>query len=58
MKKRKTHDQPAPDFKNDPFRALKKIAPRPYSAGTKPSSPRAEHAKSKEDDSVLFLRAI
>jgi DNA-nicking Smr family endonuclease len=58
MKKKKTHNQPTPDFKNDPFGALKKFAPRPYSAGTKPPPPHAEHAKNREDDSAFFLRAV
>jgi DNA-nicking Smr family endonuclease len=58
MKKRKPPDQPAPDFRNQPFRALKSFAPRVDSAEKKESVPRVEHAKSKEDDSTLFLRAI
>ena len=58
MKKRKRPDQPAPDFANEPFRALKSFTPRPRLSDIKESAPRVERAKSQEGDADLFLRAI
>lgn len=58
MKKDKTSDKPAADFKNSPFRSLKGLAPHPapQQPGAAPSVPAPKNQT--EDDGALFLRAM
>jgi DNA-nicking Smr family endonuclease len=58
MKKRKKQDLLFPDFKNNPFKALKRFTPQPVAAKNKAAVPRVQSEKSDEDDTALFFRAI
>lgn len=54
MKTRKSSEQPSPNFKNNPFKSLKGIAPQP----AKDPAPPRKRTEQTEDDSELFLRAV
>jgi DNA-nicking Smr family endonuclease len=59
MKKNKSSEQPPADFKNNPFKSLKGVAPLPPSGAKQhvPSPMRTRTAAGDEDESSLFLRA-
>ncbi len=54
MKKRKSSEQPSPNFKNSPFKSLKGFTPQ---SSKDPAPPRKE-TEQTEDDSELFFRAV
>ncbi|HEX9113748.1 MAG TPA: Smr/MutS family protein [Nitrospirota bacterium] len=57
MNKKKSGNQPSPDFRNNPFMPLKGFTPQAPSkkkAGTAPQ----KKARQSEDDRELFLRAV
>ncbi len=54
MKKNRSSERPAQDFKNSPFRSLKGFSPKP---SKEPASPRKK-SEQTEDDSELFFRAV
>ena len=60
MKKKKPPEQPQADFKNNPFRSLKGLAPSPLPSVIKKKADPPVHVKTvsvDEDDASLFLRA-
>ncbi len=57
MKKKKTDDQPAGDFRNTPFRSLKGFKPQSGKKEEK-RAPLRRQETSHEDDSELFLKAM
>jgi DNA-nicking Smr family endonuclease len=58
MKKGKVPARSSPDFKNNPFKALKSFIPQPVSPEKKETTDRAKNEKRIEDDTDLFFRAI
>jgi len=60
MKKKKSTEQPQADFKNNPFRSLKGMAPSPPQPVIKKKSEPVVHVKTNgvEDEASLFFRAV
>jgi DNA-nicking Smr family endonuclease len=60
MKKRKNNEQSSPDFKNNPFRSLKGLAPRSGPAGERTSAHVTHRSRgiAPVDEQALFLQAV